>query len=58
MQAWTLALGKPLLCLIAEENAPEGPAGYLFEESSEEGKMKIVLPSLREGKWRVDHELE
>jgi hypothetical protein len=58
MQAWTLALGKPLLCLIAEEEATEESSGYLFEEGSEEGKMKIVLPSMRDGKWRVDYELE
>ncbi len=58
MQAWTLALGKPLLCLIAEENVMEEPSGYLFEEGCGEGIMKIVLPSLRDGKWRVDYELE
>ncbi len=58
MQAWVLALGKPLLCLIAEEDSAAQPSAYLFEEGSGEGVMKVVLPSLRDGKWRVDYELE
>jgi proteasome lid subunit RPN8/RPN11 len=30
MRAWCSALGKPLLCLIAENRKPGVPAGYVF----------------------------
>jgi hypothetical protein len=38
MQAWTLALGKPLLCLISEEGRPGQPAAYLFLDEDDRGR--------------------
>ena len=48
MQAWTLALGKPLLCLIAEEGSLAAAAGYLFAENG--GAMRKMRLS------QVSHE--
>jgi hypothetical protein len=38
MQAWRLALGKPLLCLISEEGPTGEPAAYLFADEDDEGQ--------------------
>jgi hypothetical protein len=54
MQAWTLALGKPLLCLIAEEHNMEEPSGFLFAEDA--GAMRKATLGLEDGKWRVGYE--
>jgi proteasome lid subunit RPN8/RPN11 len=40
MQAWCSALGKPLLCLIAEDREPRIPTGYVFE-SDERGGQSV-----------------
>jgi hypothetical protein len=39
MKAWCSALGKPLLCLIAEEGKPDNPAGYLFPDDEQPGSL-------------------
>ena len=38
MQAWCRALGKPLLCLIAEDGKPKNPMGYVFENDEHQGQ--------------------
>jgi proteasome lid subunit RPN8/RPN11 len=38
MQAWCSALGKPLLCLIAEDREPRIPMGYVFASDEHEGQ--------------------
>ena len=38
MQAWCSALGKPLLCLIAEDREPRIPKGYVFESDEHQGQ--------------------
>ncbi len=38
MQAWCSALGKPLLCLIAEGENLERPDGYIFEDDNSKGR--------------------
>ena len=38
MQAWCSALGKPLLCLIAEGESLLDPAAYLFSDDESEGQ--------------------
>jgi hypothetical protein len=37
MQAWCLALGKPLLCLISEEGRLGPPAAHLFVDEDDDG---------------------
>jgi hypothetical protein len=37
MRAWCSALGKPLLCLIAEEGGTEAPRGTLFADDEDPG---------------------
>jgi hypothetical protein len=37
MQAWCSALGKPLLCLIAEEGQPGEAQGFVFENDEHPG---------------------
>jgi hypothetical protein len=38
MQAWCSALGKPLLCLIAEGESLLDPAAYLFTDDESQGQ--------------------
>ena len=38
MQAWCSALGKPLLCLIAEHQKPAMPKGYVFKTDEHRGE--------------------
>ena len=38
MQAWCSALGKPLLCLIAEDREVGTPKGYIFESDEHHGR--------------------
>jgi hypothetical protein len=38
MQAWCSALGKPLLCLIAEGESLLDPAAYLFTDDESDGQ--------------------
>ena len=38
MQAWCSALGKPLLCLIAEGKSLHEPAAYLFTDDESQGQ--------------------
>jgi proteasome lid subunit RPN8/RPN11 len=38
MQAWCSALGKSLLCLIAEEPGPGIPTTYVFENDEHRGR--------------------
>jgi proteasome lid subunit RPN8/RPN11 len=37
MQAWCSALGKPLLCLIAEDGNEGAPSAYLFMNDEDNG---------------------
>jgi hypothetical protein len=53
MQAWTLALGKPLLCLIAPDDRVEEPSGYLFAAAAEQAKCVASIERLEAGIWRV-----
>jgi proteasome lid subunit RPN8/RPN11 len=39
MQAWCSALGKPLLCLIAEGEGLNEPAAYVFDDDQSDGTV-------------------
>jgi hypothetical protein len=43
MQAWCSALGKPLLCLIAEESEPGIPRGYVFSGDEHPGQPVALV---------------
>jgi len=49
MQAWCSALGKPLLCLIAEEQAAERPQGFVFTDDEHAGVMVRSLDAGQDG---------
>ncbi len=50
MRAWCSALGKPLLCLVAEG---EAVGGQVFEDDEAEGKPVGIIEEIAPGKWRV-----
>jgi hypothetical protein len=43
MQVWCSALGKPLLCLIAEGTALVEPAAYVFEDDQSVGRVTMAF---------------
>lgn len=50
MRAWCSALGKPLLCLIAEG---EALGGHVFEGDEAAGKRVSMIEAIAPGSWRV-----
>jgi hypothetical protein len=50
MHAWCSALGKPLLCLIAEGDEI---GGQVFEDDKAEGQPVSAIELLAPGQWRV-----
>jgi len=50
MRAWCSALGKPLLCLIAQGDAL---GGRVFEGDEAEGKPVSTVEQIAPGRWRV-----
>ncbi len=50
MRAWCSALGKPLLCLVAEG---EAVGGQVFEDDEAEGKPVNMIEEIAPEKWRV-----
>ena len=53
MQVWCSALGKPLLCLIAEERESGIPEGYVFEHDEHGGRAVDSLNSEEDGTYVV-----
>lgn len=49
MQVWCSALGKPLLCLIAEDRQAGIPKGYVFEHDEHGGRAVDSLNSEEDG---------
>jgi proteasome lid subunit RPN8/RPN11 len=57
MQAWCSALGKPLLCLIAEDPGARIPTGYVFESDEHRG-LSVGAPTQGEGGVYIFEELQ
>jgi hypothetical protein len=53
MQAWCSALGKPLLCLIAEDGKPGFPMGYVFEHDEHRGQPVHSIAADETGAFMV-----
>ena len=53
MQAWCSALGKPLLCLIAEESEPGLPEGYVFSSDEHPGQPVASVSQQQTGIYLV-----
>ena len=53
MQAWCSALGKPLLCLIAEESEPGLPEGYIFSSDDHPGQPVASVSQEQTGVYLV-----
>jgi proteasome lid subunit RPN8/RPN11 len=53
MQAWCSALGKPLLCLIAEESKPGIPKGYVFTSDEHPGQPVESISEKKTGVYLV-----
>ena len=50
MRAWCSALGKPLLCLIAEGDTI---GGQVFQDDAAEGQPVSAVELVGPGSWRV-----
>ncbi len=50
MRAWCSALGKPLLCLVAEGKML---GGQVFEDDEAEGRRLSTIEEIAPGTWRV-----
>jgi hypothetical protein len=49
MEAWCSAFGKALVCLIAEGETLDDPAGYLFLDDGEEPRPLTTFELIQEG---------
>lgn len=53
MQAWCSALGKPLLCLIVEEQKAESPQGYVFKNDEHDGEPVVSIQMREAGEFEI-----
>jgi hypothetical protein len=53
MQAWCSALGKPLLCLITEEQKAESPQGYVFKNDEHDGEPVVSIQVREAGEFEI-----